>query len=796
LTSFVGRDAELRAAGKLLESHRLITVTGPGGIGKTSVVVELARQVVGAWPDGVWLVELAGLRDPELLPGVLMAALGLGEEPGRPATAPVERLVEFARDKTLLLVLDGCEHLTAACAALAERLLRMAPGVKVLAASREVLGVVGEARWPVPPLAVPGADEPAGPLIQWDAIRLFVERAELADSGFELDAENGPAVAELCRRLDGLPLAIELAAAWIQALSVGELLDRLGDRFELLYDGRRTTDPRQRTLRATIEWSFQLLDEGDRRLFRRLAVFAGGFTVAAAEAVCSGDELRPRDVLGGLSRLTDRSLVVAAHGHPARFRILDTLRAYGNEQLAGAGEVDAVVARHTAWFLDLAEQAARHRTSLHWLRLLDHDYDNLRAALDWATAHGDHQTALRLAGSLGWYWFMFRHAEGKQRLAGVLALAVDEPPSPQLALTLQAGAMVEALLTPTATAIEAAGRSVELFERFDDWKAAATSKLILGFAQLQTGNAETAARLAGEAATASTELGDAWGEAAAGFVRFLADADLRGPERAESAGRRVLERFRQLNDHWGIAMTLFGLGEVSKARGDIDQAVRDFTNARAAAREAGPTWIEGASLVYLGSLAALQGDDERAAVVYAEAVEECRRTGMRRGLAFARNEMGNVARARGDLERARQLHREALPVVREILGWSVPHTLGQLACAEARLGDLDDAETHLREAVALVLASPQPLTAALILVGLALESIGRQHLEQAAVLLGAAEATRRRIGVTPTGAELIEATLALDTVHSHLTADAVEAALTRGRDLSTDQALQLALNSE
>jgi len=322
--------------------------------------------------------------------------------------------------------LDNCEHLADACGALTERLLRTAAGVRVLAASREVLGVAGEARWPIPPLATPAPEETGGApdtLARWDAVRLFVERAVLADPGFRLDADSGPAVAQLCRRLDGMPLAIELAAARMRALSAGELVDRLGDRFALLANGGRTAEPRQRTLRATIEWSFQLLEDADRRLFRRLAIFAGSFTVAAAEAVCGGDGLPSQDVLDGLFRLADRSLLVAAGGRPARFRLLETLRAYGQERLAEAREVDLVAGSHTGWFLDLAERAARHRSNLRWIRLLDADYDNLRAALDRAVTHDDRPTALRLGGALGWYWFMFHHAEGRHRLAAMPSTA-------------------------------------------------------------------------------------------------------------------------------------------------------------------------------------------------------------------------------------------------------------------------------------------------------------------------------------------------------------------------------------
>jgi predicted ATPase/DNA-binding SARP family transcriptional activator len=800
LTSFVGRDMELREVGKLLEVHRLVTVTGPGGAGKTSLVVEVARQVAVSWPDGVWLVELAAVRDPELVPDVVIATLGLGEEPaepGRPRPAPLDRLVEFTRDKTLLLLLDNCEHLADACAALTDRLLRTAAGVTVLAASREVLGVAGEARWPIPPLATPTPEETGGApdtLARWDAVRLFVERAALADPGFRLDADSGPAVAQVCRRLDGMPLAIELAAARMRALSAGELVDRLGDRFALLTNNVRTAEPRQRTVRATIEWSFQLLEDADRRLFRRLAIFAGSFTVAAAEAVCGGDGLPSEDVLDGLFRLADRSLLVAAGGRPARFRLLETLRAYGQERLAEAAEVDLVAGRHTDWFLDLAERAARHRSNLRWIRLLDADYDNLRAALDRAVAHDDRPTALRLGGALGWYWFMFHHAEGRHRLAAVLGMAADQTPGPQLALALQAAAMVEALLTPSGLAVDAARRSLELFERFGDRRAAATSRLWLGFAEYQLGQ-PAAARIADEAEAAFVDADDAWGQAAAGLLRFVADADQRGPTRAESAGRRVLERFRALDDHWGITMTLFGLGEVDTARGDLGGATRHFEEALAAARDGGPTWIVGASLVYLGSLAAVHGDDEHATALHAEALDLCRRTGMRRGLAFARNAMGTAARARGDLEHARQLHQEALPTVREILHWSLPHTLGQLGYAEARLGQLDQAQARLHEAAALLLATPQPASAALVLVGLAWMELGHGRAERATVLLGAATATRDTIGLTPIGAEHIETETALDAARAQLTAETFPAALARGRGLTTEQALRAALNA-
>jgi predicted ATPase/DNA-binding winged helix-turn-helix (wHTH) protein len=797
LASLVGRDVELGELAKLVEQHRLVTVVGPGGAGKTSLAVALAERLVAGHPDGVWLVELAALRDPALLAEVVAVTLGLGEEaagPGIPLPAPAERLATFAADKAMLLVLDNCEHLVGACAELVGRLLQAGPRVRVLATSREVLGVPGEVVWPIPPLAVPDPAEAdaagaggqaAAPevLVGYDAVRLFLERATSADPGFVLDATSGPAVAELCRRLDGLPLAIELAAARVRALPPVELAARLQDRFRLLAGGARTLDPRQQTLRATVDWSWELLTDRDRRLLRRLSVFSGGWTIAAAEAVCAGDGLEPAEVLDGLFRLVDRSLVVAAGGDPARFTLLETLRAYGTERLAEAGEAEAVADRHTAWCLALAEQAAVHRTARPWLRRVEADYDNLRAALDRAVAAPHPDTALRLAAALGWYWWTDRTLEGRQLLAGALALADGQPPTPRLARALQAGVMLEVSLTPSMATAEAARRSQELFERFGDRSGAAFSKLLLAFTELQrVGPGEDGARLVEEAEATFVELGDPWGEAFAGRARFSFEAYHRGlSAEAEQAGQRALAQFGALDDQWGLAQTHFSLAEIAKARGDLDGAVGSYEGALAAAREGGPLYVVLASLVGLGSLLALRGDDVRAAALHAEAAALFRRTGQRRGFAHLYNELGGLARIRGDLERARQLHREALPIVRELVGWSVPHTLAQLACAEARLGDLDAAEAHLAEAAGLLQAVPQPGTAASVLLGAALVATGRDRPEEAARLLAATDAVRERTGFAAVGAERHEADLAADAVRARLDPDALAAAQAAGR---------------
>jgi predicted ATPase/DNA-binding SARP family transcriptional activator len=831
LTSLVGREGELRDVAKLVAEHRLVTVTGPGGAGKTSLAVALAGRLADGYPDGAWLVALAPLRDPAQLPQAVAVAVGLAEEaagPDAPARSTAERLAAHAADKGILLVLDNCEHLVEACAALARRLLEAGPRLRVLATSREVLGVPGEVVWPIPPLAVPAPADDAGPgaaagsaqaageaageaagpeaLAGFDAVRLFVERAAAADPGFVLDAASGPVVAELCRRLDGLPLAIELAAARVRALPPAELAARLEDRFRLLAGGARALDPRQRTLRATVDWSWDLLTGRDRRLLRRLSVFLGGWTVAAAEAVCGGDGLEPEEVLDGLFRLVDRSLIVrgttpaaapgtppiqTAGGDPARFTMLETLRDYGAERLEEAGEAEAVAGRHTAWCLALAEEAAAHRTARPWLRRVTADYDNLRAALDRAMAARDHDTVLRLAGALGWYWWTQRTIEGRQRLADALALADGQPPSLQLAGALQAAAMVEVSLSPTARTEAWARGAGELFERSGDRWGAAFCKLLVAWAQLQrAGPGEEGARLVEEAYATFGELGDPWGEAYAGRARFAFEAYYRGLSAdAEAAGQRALDQFRALDDQWGLAQTHFSLGEIARARGDLAAAVSSFEAALAAARDGGPLWAQLASLAYLSNLLALQGEDARAAALAAEATALFRRTGQPRGFGHLYNGLGDVARVRGDLERARRLHTEALAILREIVGWSVPHTLTQLACAEARLGDLDAAEAHLREAAGLLRTSPQPATAASILVGAALVAVGRDRPEEAARLVAAAGALHERIGVTPIGAERHEAGLAAEAARARLDPDALAAAEAAGRALAATDPL-------
>ena len=406
LTTFIGRETEVAEVKRLLSESRLTTLTGSGGCGKTRLSIQVASEVQTGYPNGVWLVELAPVADPALIPLTVVAVLGLTDDGHRPV---LQILTDFLRHKTLLLVLDNCEHVIEACAQLSEALLRACPKLGILASSRETLGIAGEAPYRVPSLAVaePGHLPPLETLARLGAIRLFVERAAIARPGFALTAQNAPAIAQICKRLDGIPLAIELAASRVRVLSAEQIDARLDDRFRLLTGGSRTALPRQQTLRALIDWSYSLLSEPERLLFKRLAVFVSGWTLEAAEKVCSDNGIELPAVLDTLSRLVDKSLVLAIEAAgETRYSRLETIRQYSREKFAETDEVEVVRDRHLAYYVQFSEMAEEHvqrRDAILWSRRLEAEQDNLRAALEWGLARNP-DSALRIVGALRFFW--------------------------------------------------------------------------------------------------------------------------------------------------------------------------------------------------------------------------------------------------------------------------------------------------------------------------------------------------------------------------------------------------------
>ncbi|HEX5506424.1 MAG TPA: helix-turn-helix domain-containing protein [Thermomicrobiales bacterium] len=662
LTSFVGRERERAEVARLLAGARSITLTGVGGVGKTRLALRVAADLGGEYADGVWLVELGALTEPALVPPAVARAVGVREQPGRALDGT---LPDALSTRHLLLVLDNCEHLLGACAALAARLLRACPRLCVLATSREPLGVPGEVAWPVPPLAVPAesAGLPFPALAGAEAVRLFAARAGAARPGFALTARNADAVARICRRLDGIPLAIELAAARARALAPAEIAARLDDRFPLLAAGDRAAPPRHQTLRAALDWSYDLLDEAERRLFERLAVFAGEFTLAAAEAVTEmrsekvevrkGFHAEDFSLLAPLARLVDRSLVLAdtaGEDGETRYRLLETVRAYGAERLAVRGEAVLIRRRHAAWVVALAEEAA---AAFHgpregrWLRRVERAHPEVRAALSWALAHDDAETALRLGAALWWAWGVYGHtAEGRAWLERALALPVAAAPTRLRARVLARAArfaLVQGDIATARTWLDEAGAPGGGPEDDAVLYAVGTMAALSQFA----GDFEGAGRTIDAALALARRLGDTWSECR--LLEMRAHVALRRGDVATAAA--LLEEdarlARRAGDAWGLATALGELGDLARARGAHAEAGARYAESLALREGLGIPGATPSLRHNLGYVALAAGDVTAATASFADALDQFRRLGERRGVAECLLGLAAVAAATG-----------------------------------------------------------------------------------------------------------------------------------------------------
>ncbi len=641
LTSFIGREREIAEAKRLLPGTRLLTLTGVGGVGKTRLALQIAAQVLDEFKDGVWLVELAPLSDPTLVPQTIASALGAREQPGRSIIAT---LIDFLQPKQLLLALDNAEHLIEACAQLADTALRACPNLRILATSREGLAIAGESTWRVPSLSLPDLQRlaPAEHLMEFEAIRLFVERAKAVFPAFKLTDQNAPAIARICHQLDGLPLAVELAAARANVLSVEQLADRLQDRFRLLTGRGRTTLSRHQTLQAAIDWSHDLLSEKEGILLRRLSVFASGWTLEGTEAICSSDGIEASDILDLLAQLVDKSLVMMeTHRGEARYRLLETVRQYGREKLRASGDETAVRGRHRDWYAELGERARRHRWTREqaaWLDRIEVENDNLRAALEWSLRE-DPDMAARLAVALGWFWSIRGYlSEGRQRLETVLAQPASIPPS-----------LRAEVLYWTARMMWEQGSADAAWSLFEE-------SLAIFRAQ---GSAYWAASVLLEMGT---------------LRRVQEDV-----EAAEPLYKECLEIARVLDARVLMGWALQGLGRIAMDQGDSARARARFEEGLPILRAQGD--IRGVAHVLRGmaALARLRKDYAEARRLFVEALTYHREIGDRSGMGLTTHSLGHLARLEGDYATARALQRESLGIFRGIGSGTIVVCLEELA---------------------------------------------------------------------------------------------------------------------
>jgi non-specific serine/threonine protein kinase len=632
LTSFVGRQDELTTVGQGIRENRLVTLTGTGGCGKTRLALEVARRALDRFGDGVWLVELAPLSDPSLVAPTTLGVLGRPEVPGE---APIATLVSYLKNRALLLVLDNCEHLIEACARLCETVLRVCPEVRILATSREMLGLAGELAWRIPSLPVPDPDGPFTPqaLVSYAAIELFVERARAVRPAFRLSESNTAALAQIVRRLDGIPLAIELAATRVRGLSPDEILARLDDRFRLLTGGSRTALRRQQTLRALIDWSYDLLAAEEQALLRHVSVFAGSFSLDAAETVCSVGLTAVLDVL---FQHVDKSLVVAEEQEEGtRYHLLETIRQYAGEKLVDLGEASELRERHRAYFLDLAERAHLHlmaKDQKAWFGRLEQEIDNLRSALDWSETAPEVDLHLRLAGALGRFWRMTdRNREAWVRLNAAL------------------GREGWTDLRARALALDTAGETARLLER----RREALRLLEASIA---------CARQAGDLNLLAVSLRHgawvAWGLGEPQHERYLDEA---------------ITTARQAGNQWELAYGLVMRGTRLGFSGALSEGRREILEGLRVAEVVGESTILAAAFSYLSQLAIRVGDAAEAEhdlEAYQQAVQSYgSRSIADIWLPLLR---GDVARLRGDNAAARIAYVEAMRIAQQSEALQVP----------------------------------------------------------------------------------------------------------------------------
>jgi predicted ATPase/class 3 adenylate cyclase len=700
LTSFIGRAREIAEIEAALQQPviRLLTLTGSGGTGKTRLALQSASELIDKFPEGVWFIDLSPVTDPELIPQAVAAAWGLREQPWRPL---VEVLLDYTRHKNLLLILDNCEHLIDACASLAQTMLQACSDVKIMATSREPLGVAGEMIFRVAALSLPDADTPEEieTLQQFEAVRLFIDRAAVARLDFMLTKSNARVVAQICRRLDGIPLAIELAAARLRAFSVEQIAERLEDRFRLLTGGSRTSLPRQQTLRALIDWSYNLLTHQEQWLFQRLAVFQGGWSLEAAEAICCGDGIEEWSVLDLLGRLVDRSLVVMDEaGEFQRYRMLDTIRQYADQALQESGEHERWYKRHQEYYRKLSLEAdpeLRSDRDIFWLGVLEREHDNLRAAIDSSTKWGDACSALTLSGALGYFWYKHGHMqEGLKRTLQAVQMPGAEQHSLELATALQGLGLFYWLNGAYQDALDTLERCISLVRSL-----AAPAQFILGiassyraFSQMRLGNYAAAQDDAQNALGVFKDIYSTYGMAVAYYSLSRISIEQGKLERAKPDLEKALYWSRLAGDRQLIALVLNSLVVLAISNQDFFAAQTLNLESLLLARQLDDDWMVSGALREAGNLAQAMGEYPQAVDYFTQSGEISREQGLTNDFARTRFNLGYLAVLQADFSLARSYLQESLD-----LFFRLSHRRGQMesldgfAALAAYAGHLDAA---------------------------------------------------------------------------------------------------------
>ena len=821
LTSFIGRENEVEALTKLLsDGMRLVTLTGPGGTGKTRLGLKVAGDLIDHLDDGVFFVSLAPISDPDLVPSTIAHTLGVQEIEGQ---SILESLKNYLGDKERLLVLDNFEQVVSAAPTVSD-LLTSCPGLKILATSREVLHLQGEHEFPVSPLTLPDLEDlpEAESLSQYEAVELFIQRAVALKADFSITNENTPAVAEICHRLDGLPLAIELAASRIKMLTSEAILERLSSRMKLLTGGARDLPERQQTMQSAIAWSHDLLEESEKVLFSQLSVFVGGFTLKGAEAVCNVDGDVEIDILEGVSSLVDKSLLKQEASQirdvdEPRFLMLETIREYGLESLREGEEEEETRRNHANFFLALVEEAEpkfQGSDQVVWLDRLEVEHDNIRAVLEWSLGDGKnvgarHALPQRLVGVLWWFWYIRGYlSEGQEwseKAVSADSGASDSQKKSARTMSARAKALIGAgvLMFQQEGNYEVESLAEEvlaIYRELEDKGGIAWSFYFMGSVAGEQGDLEQAKTLLEDGLTLFREIGDKWGIARSLYQLAKGARGMGEHERMNEFHEESLALFRELGDKWGTSFLLADLGMVALVQENYAQAKTLFEESLILSRELGNKGGIAGSLLSLGIVALWQEDYSQAKTLFEESLTLSREIGNKMGIPGSLGSLGIVALSQGDYGQARALFDETLTLNRELGSkGGIADSLLLLGMVALSQGDYDQATALFEESLTLFRDLGIIVEISLRLAALAGVSAARGGSKRAAQLFGAREALSETFpGKIPPLLPVfrVEYERYVNLARAGLGEEAFAAAWAEGRKMSMEQAIDYALNNE
>ena len=799
LSSFVGRSKELLDIAGLIASNRLTTLVGPGGMGKTRLSLNIGEQVLRDYAHGVWFVELAPIADALLLPRTVAIALGLSDEPQRPV---IDMLSDYLHRKNMLLILDNCEHLVDACAQIADILLKKCPHLKILATSREALNIVGEAVYQVPSLQVPNMQQLVEDFRNYESVRLFEERARLAKTDFSLTAENTIPIAQICTRLDGIPLAIELAAARVNLFSIEQIATQLQESLALLTGGSRTALPRHQTLQAAIDWSYDLLLPREQIFFQRLSVFVNGWTLEAAQAVASDEKIKSEAIVDLLAQLIKKSLVHTKEQQgTTRYQMLETIRQYACEKLRASGDSEATQDRHLAYFVRLAERAEPYLRGFEmvmWLDQFESELDNLRAALRWAQ-ETEVEAQLRLASALLWFWHIRGHRyEGIDWLEQGLSIEVMERGDGSItssramirgkALNASGELMGESSIGKAAERFE---ESLELFKQLGTPGKHGMAFALNGLARWT--DTKTRKAMQEQSLILFRDVGDKFG-AAECLMPLAAYARLEGDfARARALGKEQLALYNEIGDRDGVAIAHAELGNTSLVEGDYQQAMKLYERSLAGFREVGNKWGIVLVLSCLSIAEKGLGNHEQATRTLEEALAMAQALGDKSLIADRLDDLGKVAWVQGDYELAANRYKEELGMSREAENKDATASallgLGRVAQSQENLAA---AHSFYSEAIMVARETGKAWIVAKHLAALANLILAQKQPEKAARVFGAIENLVPYIGLEMSIEERAEYERARIATYGALGEETLAVALAKGQALTMEQAIAYA----